>query len=242
MANRSSPLATIRGTACGAASAATRNHSDSKRLRSTGASQSCATRKRGRARFTQSEPRAVSTCQISEDTPPESALANGTSLAPTSLLLRRKPRTGSGSEALNAPAAAFAPVEEPVVQPVGASLPELDLRRNEAIAAPVRRSGRLLRVFLFHLGHRFFQYLPVGDLFALGRCPRGEPGAERPAAIVGVGLLRRHFLDGSLDAHLPLEVRPEEHGARGGARGELLSFAAEVVGIEHESAALDAFQ
>src|SRR5947209_16247320 len=53
-----------------------------------------------------------------------------------------------GRKPLDAPGSvhgrAFARVPQTVVQPVGAALPELDLARRDAIAAPVRRSrGRI---------------------------------------------------------------------------------------------------
>src|SRR6188474_1845123 len=55
-------------------------------------------------------------------------------IASRGLLLGRKP--------LDLPLAAGAAIEQPVVQPVGAALPELDLARRHAVAAPVRRARR----------------------------------------------------------------------------------------------------
>ena len=53
---------------------------------------------------------------------------------------RRQQRPALGREALDDPAAAVAPVAEPVVQAVVAVLPELVGLRDEPVAAPVRRA------------------------------------------------------------------------------------------------------
>src|SRR5436189_83117 len=69
---------------------------------------------------------------------------------------------------------------------------------------------------------------------SLGRKPLDSPAASasriKQAVVQPVG------------AALPLQVRPEEHQARGGARVELAPLAAAVVRVEDEAAALDAFQ
>src|SRR6185436_15010103 len=236
MANTPAPssAARIRGAAPGAASPAASSQSRSYRLRSTGASQTCATRRRGNARFTHTSP----TFQISEDTPPLSA-----STGPVSSPAPRSRRTtGSGREAFNGPAVAFTPVDQPIVQPIGAALPELYFLRHDAIAAPVRRTGRGFPVAALRVRHRGFQHLAGIDFFALGRRPCGEARAQGARRVVGVGLRGSDFFHNAVDAHLPLEVRPEEQQAGARAPVELSTFAAEVVGIKDESALLDALQ
>src|SRR5688572_8523116 len=99
-----------------------------------GASHCCATRSRGRARFTHTSP----TFQISEETPPLSSLNAGISYDETRPAPRSRRRTGSGRESLNRPPR-FVPrpgaaVEQAIVQPVAAPLPELELLRLHAIA------------------------------------------------------------------------------------------------------------
>src|SRR6185295_15711863 len=148
-------------------------------------------------------------------------------------------RTGSGSESLKGPALALPAIEEPVVQPIGAPLPELDGLRDEPVSAPVRRPRRMIAELKLLFCEQFLQNRAAGHPLALRRGPGREARAERPARIVGVGILRADFLDRALDPHLALEIRPEEHRAGGGARFELASFAAEVVGVEDETAALD---
>src|SRR2546426_3994305 len=58
-----------------------------------------------------------------------------------------------GGKPLHRPARAGARIEQPVVQAVGAALPELDLSGNDAIAAPVRRPRRRVAVAPARLLH-----------------------------------------------------------------------------------------
>src|SRR5512134_943125 len=176
---------------------------------------------------------------MSEETPPVSTMASGASLDAANPAARRKPSTGSGSEALNRPARAGAGVEQPVVQPVGAPLPELHRLRQQPVAAPVRRARRVLAVLVLHALEGALQRCTVGHALALCRGPGGEPGAERPRVEIGVGVRCRDFLRAALDAHLALELRPQEHQARARLRGELAALAARVVGVEDKAAALD---
>src|SRR6185436_15358696 len=230
----SSSAARTRGAAPGAASPAASSQRRSYRLRSTGASHTCATRRRGSARFTHTSP----TFQISEETPPLS-----TSTGPVSSPAPRSRRTtGSGSEAFNCPTVAFTPVDQPIVQSIGAALPELDFLRDHAVAAPLRRAGRGFPIAPPCVFHRGFEDLARNHFFALRRGPGGEPRAERTRRVVGIGLRGSDFFHSAVDAHLPLEVRPEEQQAGARAPAELLTFAAEVVGIKDESASLDALQ
>src|SRR3954471_13545084 len=78
-----------------------------------------------------------------------------------------------GRKPLDLPRPAGPAVEEAVVQPVGAALPELDLHGRQAVAAPVRRTRRRVAVARFHLGHRVLQYGTRGDRLALRRRPGG---------------------------------------------------------------------
>ena len=48
--------------------------------------------------------------------------------------------TGHGIEAFDAPSARLAHIDDAVVQTIGPAVPELDSRRDEAEAAPERRS------------------------------------------------------------------------------------------------------
>src|SRR5439155_765847 len=90
--------------------------------------------------------------------------------------------------------------------------------------------------------HGGLQRGAVRHALALRRGPGGEAGAQRPGRKVRVRFLGAQLLDAALDADLPLQVRPEEHQARGGARVQLAPLAAAVVRVEGEAAALDAFQ
>src|SRR2546423_7885842 len=147
-----------------------------------------------------------------------------------------------GSESLDSPATCGAPVEEPVVQPVGPALPELDYLRNDAVAAPVGRSRRLGAMALARLLHGLFQRFARRHGFALRRGPGREARAERAGGEILVRFGAAHFFHAALDAHLALDLRPQEYETGGGARFELAPLAAEVIGVEHETAAFDAFQ
>src|SRR5205809_1131676 len=147
-----------------------------------------------------------------------------------------------GRKPLDSPAAASKRIKQAVVQPVGAALPELDALRHHAVAAPMRRPKGALAMAFTGFFHGGLQRGAVRHALALRRGPGGEPGAQRPGRKVRVRFLGAQLLDAALDADLPLQVRPEEHQARGGARVELAPLTAAVVRLEGEAAALDAFQ
>src|SRR6266513_707046 len=160
-----------------------------------------------------------------------------------STIASRRREASLGRKPLDSPGAASSSrIKQAVVQPVGAALPELDALRRHAVAAPVRRPGRALAMALTGFFHGDLQRGAVWHALALRRGPGREPGAQRPGRKVCVRFLGAHLLDAALDADLPLQVRPEEHQARGSARVELAPLAAAVVRVEDEAAALDAFQ
>src|SRR5688500_19425551 len=99
-----------------------------------------------------------------------------------------------GGKALDSPGGAGAAVTQPVVQPVGASLPELDVLRQHAVAAPMRRPGRGVAEALFHLAHGGLQsFSSVHDIALLGG-PRGQPRAQRTRGEIGIGFGAAHLL------------------------------------------------
>src|SRR5262245_27200220 len=182
---------------------------------------------------------------MSEDTPPDSVAACGDSSGAARRASRRNRSTGSGSEALNRPASGAsgaARVAQPVVQPVGAALPEFDRQRHDAVAAPVRRARRVVGIALAYALHGGLERTAGGHRLALRRRPGGEAGAERAAGVIRVRGGGGHLVDGAVDAHLALEVGPLEYEAGGRARRELAALAAAVVGEEDEAAVLDALQ
>src|SRR5713101_3988895 len=85
-----------------------------------------------------------------------------------------------GRKPLDPPAAAVPRIEQPVVQPVGTALPELDRLRHDAVAAPVRWPRRALAVAPARLFHRFFEDFSGRYGFALLGSPGREARAERP--------------------------------------------------------------
>src|SRR5262245_17915885 len=234
--------ARIFGATPGTMPFAVSSHFFSKRLRSTGASQTCATRSRGRARLTATGPDFRSMRQISEETPPASATAFGFSPGPARPCFLRKARTSSGSEALNLPGAAAARIEEPVMQPVLASLPEFDPLRDHPVAAPIVRPRGIVTVGGLFFLDRGLQKRAIRNDRALNGSACRQARARGPARKVLVGFLSAHLPDAPFDAHLPLELRPQEHEAGLRPCRELAALAALVVRIEDEAAVVHALE
>src|SRR2546428_5266900 len=91
-----------------------------------------------------------------------------------------------GRKPLDLPPAAAPGIEQPVMQPVGAALPELDLARQDAIAAPVRRPRRRIAVALARVFHRPLERSTVRNALALRRRPGGVARAERACDVIRV--------------------------------------------------------
>ena len=128
-------------------------------------------------------------------------------------------------------------VAEPVVQPVETALPELERRRDDAVATPVLGAGDLVVVApaLDLLVDPGVERGPVGHHLALRRRPRALLAAARAGGEVGVGLGRGHPLDPALDPDLTLDLVPREHDGRDLRGVELDALAAGVVGEEREA-------
>src|SRR5204862_4345473 len=132
-----------------------------------------ATRRRGSARFTHTRAPASSTFQMSEDTPPGSASMRAG--VPSPARCRKSAMSASlGCKALDAPGTAVARIEQAVVQPVGASLPELDCVRRYAVAAPVRRARRRVAITAARLFQGALERSSVRNALALSRGPGRE--------------------------------------------------------------------
>ena len=136
---------------------------------------------------------------------------------------------------------AVAPVEQPVVQAIAAALPELDLVRLDAVAAPVRRPRRLLAVAL------------PGASMAASRTWREATSCSaltpRPRAARRAGASRSKHRTPPRRASAPCRrcapaARAPTTGRRGTPRraARARALAAEVVGVEEELPALDALQ
>src|SRR5712692_7080524 len=93
-----------------------------------------------------------------------------------------------GRKPLDLPRRAVPPIEQPVVQPVGAPLPELDLAGQHAVAAPVRRARWRIAVAAARLVHGIFEDCPGRHALALRGRPGGKARAERAAGEIGVGI------------------------------------------------------
>src|SRR2546426_2630526 len=134
-------------------------------------------------------------------------------------------------------------IAEPVVQPVRATLPELNRGRRDAVSAPTRRArDRLATVALTHLAHAPLKKLARSDSATLPRSDRGETAAARSAHEVVVRFLRRDAAHGALDADLSVELGPDEDERGTSVRRQLPALTAVVVGEEQETALVDPAQ
>lgn len=122
-------------------------------------------------------------------------------------------------------------------------MPELNLLGNDAIPPPSLRHGNGLpfRILLGQLGHIHFQLLP-----ACGPALMGDSGAELAGPGAGgevvAGLLGGDFLGAAADDQLSVEGAPEHDEGDVGVGGDVVAFAAVVVGEEDEAAVFDAFE
>ncbi len=91
----------------------------------------------------------------------------------------RSRRPHSGRQPLDRPSVSTSPVPHPVVQPVGAALPELHLVGDEAVTTPELRDRDISasRVLLAQLAIPLAEHLAGGDHLALPRGPGAEPAA-----------------------------------------------------------------
>src|SRR5262245_50643327 len=100
---------------------------------------------------------------MSEETPPVRDSTAGVSPARASPARCTNSSTAPlGCKPLDLPARLASHIEQPVMQPVGAALPELDRARQQAVAAPLRRPGRVVAVTLAGLVHRLLEHLTRG--------------------------------------------------------------------------------
>src|SRR5215210_666174 len=139
-------------------------------------------------------------------------------------------------QTLHSPPSPGTLVNEPVVQPVLASLPELDNLRLDPVAAPERGTWDLTRlIFRFERPYPLFQNAPVLDGPALFGSPRPEATPARTAREVGVGLIVREAVCVAFDPDLTLQLSPVEEQGACRVRLQLAGLASLVVGVEHEA-------
>src|SRR5215210_8594082 len=146
-------------------------------------------------------------------------------------------------QTLQFPPSPGTPVDETVVQPVFAPLPELDGVGLDPVAAPERRAWDLTPLVLsLQRLYPLLQNFPVLNGPALLGSPRSEAASTRTAGEVSVGFFFRETASFSLDPDLPLQLAPvEEQGARG-IGFKLAGLASLVVGVEDETAPVVALQ
>src|SRR5437763_3266212 len=138
-----------------------------------------------------------------------------------------------------------AAIPNAVVQSGAAALPELDRLGGEAIAAPMRRARHRALTFTEtrrRLRETRLQLRSIGDHGALRGRPRAQARGVRTTREVCVRLLRGDFPDRALDAHLTLELDPEEEQRCPRVVRECGAFRALVVGVEDEPGAVESLE
>src|SRR5262250_1058531 len=96
------------------------------------------------------------------------------------------------------------------MQPAAPALPELEMVRQHAITAPMRRTRRALAVLVGEGSPARLEPRAVLDRPALRRSPCADARAQRPRSEIRFALLGGHFFHGSFDPHLALELLPQE--------------------------------
>src|SRR5699024_1954981 len=149
---------------------------------------------------------------------------------------------GSRGQTLDRPGTVGAPqVLEPIVHPVGPSLPELDLLGHEPESAPVVRSGDLPARFP-HIVEPLVEFLELGTAGDGGGLPFAGPGADTRAPRTGgevavVLLVTEAFHPPCHEDLAAYRVPGEDHtGAGVGLQGAAL--AGGVVGEETNAGAV----
>lgn len=128
----------------------------------------------------------------------------------------------------------------PVVEPVGPSLPELDgIDLNSKPTPEIRQRNGLVLKALTYLPLPLLKFRTAFKSPALTRCPGTNLASAITAVEVLFRLLPGYRGDRPFDANLALQHDPMEHGSGPGITPQFFTFAAFVVGVEHNAAVLD---
>ena len=134
-------------------------------------------------------------------------------------------------------------IENAVVDPILAVLPELEAGRHDPVATPVLRPGHVgVGETTLLLDHGIFEGRSALDGLALVAGMGAELVASWPGSEVVIGLSCGHLLDGTLDPDLAAEWLdvPEQRGSW--VLGKVLALATQVVRVDAEPPLVSASQ
>lgn len=129
------------------------------------------------------------------------------------------------------------------MQPVSPAVPELDVARDDAEAAPEGRHGNAPFSKLspgFHPFH--FQKGARGHDLALRRSPRAELAAKRPGQEIRQSFACRHAFGQAADRHLPVQWQPGKEERHIWVLGNLTRLAAFQVRVKNKAALIKLFE
>src|SRR5215813_11349220 len=146
-------------------------------------------------------------------------------------------RPSSGREAFDDPVRPLPTVTQPVVQPVGPALPELDDVVPEPVTAPEAGHGhdRSLRPALLQPRVTLVEHGARADHRRLPAGPGPELGTVRAGMEVWLAVVLGQGRDRALDDHLAVQRVPGEQQARPGVPRQVLRLGGRAVGVEGEA-------
>src|SRR6187200_2412012 len=163
--------------------------------------------------------RAAAPSTRSVDSPRSGAPSIDACLLSTSSACSARKNKRSGCEAFATPRSTrLRQIAEPIVQAARASLPELELVRNNAVSTPPFRPWHVIVELLTRGVEQQLQCVSTVDNLALLRRVDTPAAFDWTAREVGIGLGSRDLLHRAVNTDLPFEAAPgkQQAGAAGG--------------------------
>src|SRR5262245_36510370 len=157
------------------------------------------------------------------------------------LVIRRMALVVSGRQPLTSPRAIrLLHISQTIVQAARPPLPELEFVGHNPIAAPpLGTRYRTIAIAALDALERFFEHVTALDRLALLRGVDAQAAIERARLEIRIRFHGTDALDDTIDAHLPLDGRPEEQQARAACGLHLARLPALIVRVEDVAAIVD---